>query len=330
MVYSQLTFVVLMALAVGSTAKQNELEKNSATYHDLPSGEQDGIKQFFWSLDKERSNLKVSDAAREAHPSLRQEAIPNQPVALPEGYKEVIPQLPVAKGFLEKVMYVNNGACEIEYESDGIRGTHYISHLWDVKSCYLSTFTTDVTDSSTYVYVMADYDNVMDAEQGKSFSVNVKLYKDSLCTQEANGEAYKAFHDTLPAECKKSRDGSELALLHEDAPARNLKLNKGTSVTLFSSIDDCVTGAGTVQERMSREDNCYNGIQFRCAHEDRFQEYEYEMIKWPNADCSETKKKGSDLSRVVKTKFTRAEGCQQVMPLDATYGHPMINCGQHW
>ena len=106
---------------------------------------------------------------------------------------------------------------------------------------------------------------------------------------------------------------------------------------------------------MSREDNCYNGIQFHCFHEDRFSEYTYEMIKWPNADCTEVseciftvrlkdsvsslfsflrfaqvKTKGSDISRVVKTKFTRAEGCQQVMPLDATYGHPMINCGQHW
>ena len=199
-----------MALAMSASAKQNELEKNSATYHDLPSGEQDGIKQFFWSLDKERSSLKASDEAREAHPSLRQEAIPNQPVPLPEGYKEAIPQLPPAKGFLEKEMFVNNGICHINYEDDGIRGTHYISHLWGVKSCYLSTFTTDVNDPSTHVYVMADYDNVMDAEQGKSFSVNVNLYKDSACTHKADGEAYEAFHDTLPAECKKSRDGSEM------------------------------------------------------------------------------------------------------------------------
>ena len=169
------------------------------------------------------------------------------------------------------------------------------------------------------------------------------------------------------------------ATLWEEAPSRNLKLNKGTSVSLFSSIEDCVSGSGSLQvcdivgnfvtilfmrldhlihfspqERMSREDNCYNGIQFRCYHEDRFSEYTYEMIKWPNADCTEVstsrvvsfssgtlmscylsyfiqvKAKGSDISRVVKTKFTRAEGCQEVMPLDATYGHPMIHCGQHW
>ena len=55
---------------------------------------------------------------------------------------------------------------------------------------------------------MADYDNVMDAEPGKSFSVNVKLYKDSACTEEASGESYEAFHDTLPADCKKGRDGN--------------------------------------------------------------------------------------------------------------------------
>lgn len=327
--------ITMVLILLGSptviTAKKNELEVNSATYHDVPSGTEDGMKQFFWKLDKERVALKASDEAREQHPSLRQEAIPNQPVAKPDDYVEVIPQLPVSKAFLEKEMYVDNDACEIEYVKEHNRGTRYISHVWGVKSCYLSTFTTDVNDPSTHVYAMADYDNVMDAEQGKSFSVNVKLYKDSACTKEASGEAYEAFHDTLPADCKKGRNGnSEQARLLEDAPARNLKLNKGTSVSLYSSIDDCVAGMGNLQERMSREDNCYNGMQFRCYHEDRFSEYTYEMIKWPNADCTEVKNKGSDISRVVKTRFTRAEGCQQVMPLDATYGHPMINCGQHW
>jgi len=275
--------------------------------------------------------LKASDEAREEHPSLRQEAVPNQPVPKIADYVEVVPQLPVSKSFLEKEMYIDNDDCRIEYAKKHNEGTRYLSHLLGVKSCFLSTFTTDLDDQSTYVYAMADYDNVMDAEQGKSFSMNVKLFKDAACTEEMSGEAYQNFHDTLPEECKKGRNGnSEKATLWEEAPSRNLKLNKGTSVSLFSSIEDCVSGSGSLQERMSREDNCYNGIQFRCYHEDRFSEYTYEMIKWPNADCTEVKAKGSDISRVVKTKFTRAEGCQEVMPLDATYGHPMIHCGQHW
>lgn len=331
MMYSKQALILFMALVATASAHQNELEKDSATYHDTPVAETDGMKKFFWGLDKEKANLASADEARHSNPSLRQEAIPNEPLPLPANYKEMIPQVSVSKGFLEKEMFVDNDACLIQFNKVHNEGTRYISHLWGVHSCYLSTFTTDVNDPSTHVYVMADYDNVMDAEQGKSYSVNVKLYKDSACTQEANGDQYEDFHDTLPSECKKGRNGnSEVALLHEEAPARNLKLNKGTSVSLYSSIDDCVTGAGTLQERMSREDNCYNGVQFRCMHEDRFAEYTYEMIKWPNADCTETKKKHTDLSRVVKTHFTRAEGCQQTMPLDATYGHPMVNCGQHW
>ena len=49
---------------------------------------------------------------------------------------------------------------------------------------------------------------------------------------------------------------------------------------------------------MSREDNCYNGIQFHCFHEDRFSEYTYEMIKWPNADCTEV----SDCVFIIRLK----------------------------
>lgn len=99
---------------------------------------------------------------------------------------------------------------------------------------------------------------------------------------------------------------------------------------MFSSVEDCVAGTGALQERMTREDNCYNGIQFECSHGDRFEEYKYKMTKWPNTDCTETKTTHEEKTQVVRATFTRAEGCQQVMPLDATYGHPMINCGQHW
>ena len=201
--------LTLFLFSVGAViAKKNELEVNSATYHDIPSGTENGMKQFFWKLDKERVALKASDEARERHPSLRQEAVPNQPVPRPDDYVEPIPQLPVAEAFLEKEMYIDNDVCQIEYAKEHNEGTRYISHLWGVNSCFLSTFTTDIDDPSTYVYAMADYDNVMDAEQGKSFSVNVKLYKDSSCTEEATGDAYEAFHDTLPAECKKGRNGN--------------------------------------------------------------------------------------------------------------------------
>jgi hypothetical protein len=245
-------------------------------------------------------------------------------------YVEVVPQLPVAGEFLEKEMYIQNSECSIEYEKYS-KPTKYISHLWGTDQCYLSTFTTDIADPSTFVYAKASFEDVVHAEQGPAFDVNVRLFKDAQCAEEVSGEGYAPFSDTLAKSCRTQRSGnSEVASLHATAPSRNLKLNKGASVSLYSSIGDCVAGDGTLQERMSREDNCFNGVQFHCYHADRFSEYTYEMVKWPRSDCTEVKAREEDPSEVVKTKFTRAEGCQQVMPLDATFGHPMINCGQHW
>jgi len=101
-------------------------------------------------------------------------------------------------------------------------------------------------------------------------------------------------------------------------------------ISLFSTVEDCVSGSGSLQERVSREDNCFHGLSFECVHEDRFHEYTYKMTKYPNADCTETKKRKEDPSLITVTHFTRAEGCANVMPLDATMGHPVINCGEHW
>ena len=118
---SHRVLIVFLFLLCISNAKKNEFEVNSATYHDIPGGEGNGIKQFFWKLDKERVALKASDEAREEHPSLRQEAVPNQPVPKIADYVEVVPQLPVSKSFLEKEMYIDNDDCR--------KATHFPSFL---------------------------------------------------------------------------------------------------------------------------------------------------------------------------------------------------------
>jgi len=326
------TIIILYVLAIlcaMSSARKDEVLASSVTYNEIPEGVKAGIQRFFLNIQEQRKRDALTGVDN-MKPNLRSEAIPNQPLPLPAGYKEHIPQVPVPKEYLEKEIFINNQKCEVSYEKY-MKPTIYMSHLWGADTCYLSTFTTNIQDSSTYVYAKATYENVLDATEGDAFAVTVRLYKDAGCSEEATGESYSAFHDTLAKQCTLGAAGkSEQSQLYTVAPGRNLKISeRGTSVSLFSSIDDCVTGTGTLQERLSREDNCYNGVKFECFHSDRFEPYSYLMTKYPSPDCTETLEDGAK-SQIVSTKFTRAEGCQMFMPLDATYGHPVINCGQHW
>jgi len=311
--------------------KSNEILTSSVTYNEIPEGVKSGIQRFFVSMEELRKKNAESGVDTQKA-NLRSEAFPNQPLPLPAGYVEHIPQVPASKGYLEKEIFLNDQKCMIEYEGKYSRPVIYMSHLWGVDTCYLSTFTTNVLDTNTHVYARAEYENVLDATEGDAYAVTVRLYKDAACSEEATGDGYSAFHDTLSKQCTKGAEGrSEQAQLHTTPPGRNSKISEGgTSVSLFATIADCVSGTGSLQERLTREDNCYNGIKFECDHTDRFEPYSYTMTKYPNADCTESRSEGESPKEIVSTKFTRAEGCQMSMPLDATYGHPVINCGQHW
>ena len=108
MMYSTATLLVVLGLSVSSTqAKLNELELSSPTYKITPPGTKEGINDFFYNVNKlDRTDKPVAK-------SLRSEAEPNVPLPLPEGYVEVVPQLPVAGEFLEKEMYIQNTECSI-------------------------------------------------------------------------------------------------------------------------------------------------------------------------------------------------------------------------
>jgi hypothetical protein len=306
--------------------RQPEAELKSMTFGDaIPKGLTEGAKKFF-------SDIKVTPKSHEqpARPSLRQESRPNVPLPMDKDYVEPVPQIPVANTFLEKEVFVFDSKCHVRYAKYE-KPTVYLSHVLGMDSCYLSALTSDINDPSTYVYVKSTYESVHDAENGKSYALTTTSYEDSACTKKSSSENAAVYTDTLPQSCTAKADAvSVLASKYDEAPARNMRLNKGTSVSLFSTIEDCVAGSGSMQERVSREDNCFRGLSFECLHGGRYDEFEYSVTSYPNEDCSETLPSADTPSQIVTTKFTRAEGCANVMPLDATYGHPVIHCGQEW
>ena len=223
--YTQKLLLFLITLS-SSLAKEDVLETSSVTYKEIPAAFKNGVGKFFDDM----SQSFEANGLQKKQDNLRSEAHPN--VALPVGkkYVEIIPQNTVANAYLEKEIYIHNPNCQIKFEKYE-KPAIYVSHLWGVNTCYLSTFTSDINDPSTFVYAKAAYEDVMDAIDGKSFSVSVHLYKDSKCTVEAKGNDFDAFHDSLPKDCSQLAGGSsEVSRSYTEPPARNLKILKGTSV----------------------------------------------------------------------------------------------------
>lgn len=224
MFYSVTAFLAVLAAA---SAKDLSWQIDSLTYKQPPEALHANVENFFQGLQETVKEAKAVKASS----SLRSDNQPN--VAMTKkGYVENLPQNGAAEVYLEKETYIGNQKCHIEYEKNS-KPTIYMSHVVGIDKCHLSTFTTDFADPSTFVYVKSAFSLVEDSEAGKSYAVQSELYKDSDCSTKVSESEFPvhAFTDISPMECTKKADGvSQVARKYKEAPARNTRLNKGTSV----------------------------------------------------------------------------------------------------
>lgn len=177
--YKYSVLLTLVSLA-SSSAKKLDYETGSMTYKIMPEATKNAVADFYSHIEETVMRNAKTDLSRMENKNLRSEAIPNVPLSTPTGYADPIPKVPVATEFLQKEVYVLNKDCQIKYNKNS-NPTVYLSHLMGVDTCYLSTFTSDIDDKSTYLYAKATYKNVEDATAGDAFDLIVNLYKDSDC-----------------------------------------------------------------------------------------------------------------------------------------------------